>query len=97
MIQQLARMRLKHAPSKINKVRGGQDVLSGTCALSKTFTLGVSLTSCTLASSYALVKSSNTVSSIFTRRYSSAYCSVMMGNCRKEGYRASGSSVVEPA
>src|SRR5262249_8163801 len=42
--------------------RGGKDFFVGTIAGSRTFTVGISLASCTLASSYCCVSSSYTVS-----------------------------------
>ena len=50
------------APTAVNDPRGGNDFLVGTTAASRTFTLGISFASCTLASSYCWVRSSKTVS-----------------------------------
>jgi len=48
----------KTAPATVSSPRGGNDFFVGTTAASKTFTLGTSLASCTLASSYCCVSSS---------------------------------------
>src|SRR5580692_9343237 len=58
----------KNVPRNMINNRGGNDFFSGTCAGSSTLTLGVSLASSTLASSYCSVRSSKTVSWIFARR-----------------------------
>jgi hypothetical protein len=55
-------------PHKVNTTRCGDDLTVGTTALSKIFTVGISLASCTFANSYCCVSSSYTVSSIFVRR-----------------------------
>src|ERR1700674_5062920 len=60
--------RARKVPKSMTTKRGGYDFFSGILAGSKTFTLGVSFASCTLASSYCSVRSSYTVSWIFVCR-----------------------------
>src|SRR5690349_14000209 len=70
--QIVAALKHRKAPTNIIAERGGKDFFSGTLAASRTFTLGISLASATLASSYSWVRVSKTASSTFERRYKSA-------------------------
>src|SRR6266404_4226880 len=56
--QNTEKPKTKNVPSNMINERGGDDFHSGTLAGSNTFTLGVSLASSTLASSYCWVSSS---------------------------------------
>ena len=59
-------------PTRLIRVRGGNDFLSGTLGGSSTLTVGISFASCTLAISYSWVSVSKTASSTLVLRYKSA-------------------------